>query len=249
MGVVRVSFCLCILWLGGVITGYEPLLYTAPCDQGLTPIAGQVGYTARENRCEGFYVSPVSAPSLELISLLRGALRYNLAAPEQLRIIAPNLGNMATGPLQVRAVARPLRTYYRMDAVLPANGHLVWPVRDVLLPSHLHAERIGVYGWVGTEMKKLFVPLRVVPQGTPVSKAPIEVMVRSSVDLDKLMWRIGPPDGQASSWEQEGGNVPAGQPVTITLPEGPPMVLRLDIAAKAENRDSWARLTLQLIRD
>jgi hypothetical protein len=238
-----------MLWLGSMLSGYEPLLYAVPCDQELTPVAGHVGYTARDNRCEGFYVSPVSAPSLELISLLRGPLRYNLTAPEQLHIIAPDLGAMATGPLQVRAVARPLRTYYRMDAVLPANGHLVWPVRDVLLPSHLHAERIGVYGWVGTEMQKLFVPLRVVPQGTPASKAPIEVMVRSSVDLDRLVWRIATPDGQASSWEQAGGKVPAGQPVTITLPEGPPTVLRLDIAAKTENRDSWARLTLQLIRD
>lgn len=249
MGVVRVSFCLCVLWLGTVLSGYESLLYAVPCDQGLTPIAGHVGYTVRDNRCEGFYVSPVSAPSLELISLLRGALRYDLAASEQLHITAPNLGTMATGPLQVRAVARPLRTYYRMDAVLPANGRLVWPVRDVLLPSHLHADRIGVYGWVGTEMKKLFVPLRVAPQGAPASKTPIEVMVRSSVDLDRLVWRIAAPDGQASAWEQGGGKVAAGQPVTITLPEGPPMVLRLDIAAKTENRDSWAKLTLQLIRD
>jgi hypothetical protein len=249
MGVARIFGCLLFLLGCSILSGPVALLYAAPCDQELTPIAGHVGYTSRENRCEGFYVSPVSAPSLEILSVLRGPLQYTLSAQEQLVIVAPNLGSIVAGPLRVRAVARPLRTYYRMDAILPASGRLVWPVQDVLLPSRLHAERLGVYGWVGTETDKTFVPLRVVPQGTPVAKAPIQVIVRSTVDIDKLVWRLTAKDEPVSPWEQGSANVPAGQPVTITLPEGPPMVLRLDIAAKAENRDSWAKLTLQLIRD
>jgi hypothetical protein len=238
-----------LLLFGSVLSGQGTLLHAAPCDQQLTPIAGQVGYTARKNRCEGFYVSPVSAPTLELISLLRGPLRYDLKPQAQLLIIAPKLGTMAKGPVQVRAVARPLRTYYRMDAVLPDDGRMVWPVKDVLLPSLLYAERIGVYGWVGTEAEKIFVPLRVVPQGTQAPKVPIEVVVRSTMDLEGLVWRLAVKDEQAGDWQQGGANISAGQPVTISLPEGASQVLRLDIAAKAENFESWAKLTLQLIRD
>ena len=248
MGFAPASLRLCLL-LGCLSLVYGPLLYAAPCDQNLTPIVGHVGYAARDNRCEGFYVAPVSAPSLELISLVRGKVQYDLTQQERLVILTPGLGQMTQGPVYIRAVARPLRTYYRMDTVLPANGRFLWPVQDVLLPARLHAERLGVYGWVGTEADKIFVPLRVVPQGRQAPKAPIEVMVRSAVDLEGLVWRLAAQGAPASGWQQGGANIAAGQPVTIALPEGPRAQLRLDIAAKADNRDDWTKLTLQLIRD
>src|SRR5216683_4982848 len=49
-----------------------------PCDPALRPVQGEAGYTPRRNRCEGLYVSPISAPGLELVSLLRGKIRYDL---------------------------------------------------------------------------------------------------------------------------------------------------------------------------
>lgn len=241
--------CGLVLWLGGLLSlSVGSCVDAAPCDQDLTPLSGDVGYMARDNRCEGFYVSPVSAPSLELISLLRGRLHYDLDSPTPLLITAPARRTIQPGPIRVRAVALPLRTYYRMDAVLPEGGQLTWP-KHVLSPSRLYAERVGVYGWIGPETEKLFVPLRVFQQGTPPPKTAIEVMLRSAVDLEGLVWRLTVGDSPSPAWQQGEANIPAGQPVTIRLPDGPVTRVRLDVAAKVENRDRWAKLTLRLIRD
>ena len=51
------------------------------------------------------------------------------------------------------------------------------------------------------------------------------------------------------SWQTAATNVPAGHPVTIKLPEGPRTILRLEVAAKAENRAQWSKLTLRILRD
>ena len=221
----------------------------AQCDQNLRPITGQAGYTARGSRCEGLYVSTVSAQSLELISLLRGKLHYDLQPNVQLTIVGPDISGMAQGRIQVRAVAQPLRTYYRMDTILPTNRRMLWPIKDVLLPLRLHADRVGVYGWIETQPEKLFVPLRIIPQGGSLPQAPIEVIVRSSLDVEGLVWRMAAENDDPPPWQTAATNVPAGHPVTITLPEGPRTILRLEVAAKAENRAQWSKLTLRILRD
>jgi hypothetical protein len=191
----------------------------------------------------------VSAQSLELISLLRGKLHYDLQPDVQLTIVGPDLSGMAQGPIQVRAVAQPLRTYYRMDTILPKNHRLLWPVKDVLFPLRLHADRVGVYGWIETQPEKLFVPLRVIPQGGSLPRMPIEVIVRSSLDVEGLVWRLAADKSDPPPWQTGGTNVPAGHPVTITLPEGPRTILRLEVAAKVENRAQWSKLNLRILRD
>jgi hypothetical protein len=221
----------------------------AQCDQSLRPIAGQAGYTARGSRCEGLYVSDVSAQSLELISLLRGKLHYDLQPDVQLTIVGPDVAGMAQGRIQVRAVAQPLRTYYRMDTLLPANRRMVWPVKDVLFPLRLHADRVGVYGWIEAQPEKLFVPLRIIPQGGSLPQAPIEVIVRSSLDVEGMVWRVAAENDNPPPWQTAGANIPTGHPVTITLPEGPRTILRLEVAAKPENRTQWSKLTLRILRD
>ena len=106
----------------------------------------------------------MSAQSLELISLLRGKLHYDLQPNVQLTIVGPDISGMAQGRIQVRAVAQPLRTYYRMDTILPTNRRMLWPIKDVLLPLRLHADRVGVYGWIETQPEKLFVPSALSPR-------------------------------------------------------------------------------------
>ncbi|HEY7493695.1 MAG TPA: hypothetical protein VIH59_21620 [Candidatus Tectomicrobia bacterium] len=208
-----------------------------------------MGYVLRSGRCEGLYVSLVSAQTLEPISLLRGRLHYALQPDVQLTVSAPDIADITSAPVQVRAVARPLKTYYRMDAVLPASRRIVWPVRDVLLPLHLDAGSIGVYGWVDTQDGRLYVPLRVVPQGAALPQEPIELVVRSTVDVETLVWRVAIVGQQASAWNRAGTGIPAGQATTITLPDGPRATLRLEVKAKAQNRDSWSQLSLRVFRD
>jgi hypothetical protein len=225
---------------------------TRLCDRGLTPIRDPTGYTARGNRCEGLYESPVSSTGLELVSLTRGKLRFELDPALQLTVSAPDPGDAAPGPVRVRAVAKRLRTYYRMDAELPPSRQLSWPVRDVLWPEGLGAERIGLFGWVERDGERIFVPLRLAPQGQPIVPGTVELVVRSTADVERVVWRWmaeGGPSPGPGGWRNLAGSTPAGQPITIVVPEGPRAILRVEVTAKLPGSDEWPRLSLRLLRD
>src|ERR1035441_5845473 len=76
------------------------------CDQ-LQPLPGSFEYKDRGNRCEGFYVANVGIRTIDLISLIRGAIKYSLQPSVVLRVstIPQSL------PVHIRAVAIPPRTY------------------------------------------------------------------------------------------------------------------------------------------
>jgi hypothetical protein len=216
-----------------------------PCDRLLQPIPGHTGYVLRSGRCEGLYISSVSAASLELISLLRGKLRYALQPNVRLLLSAPEVADIAPGPVRVRAIARPLRTYYRMDAVLPTTRQMAWPVDDVLLPLNLSAERIGVFGWLQRGAEKIFIPLRVAQPGDVTPEGPVELLVRATAAIERLVWRTF----GSLPWQEAATQVAEGQPVSILLPEGPRMVVRLEVKAKVANSADWLNLPLPVLRD
>jgi hypothetical protein len=222
------------------------------CDHRLRPISGNAGYIWRGDRCEGFYVSPVAAMDLEVVSLLKGKLRFDLQPNVRLEVSAPSIAGVTEGPVQVRAVALPLRTYYRMDAVLPPNRPLLWPVDALLLPWRLEANRIGMFGWVGAEADRTFVPLQAMQPGAPPPQGPLELVVRSSVDVETVKWRssvASEPSSSPPRWLDAGAtSVPAGRPVTIVLPDGPTAVLRVEVTAKERNSDRWSLLNIRIIR-
>ncbi len=223
-----------------------------PCDPGLQPAPGNKGYLSRSGRCEGLYVSPVSAPSLALISLLRGKLRYDLQPSVQLILSAPDVADIAPGPVHVRAVARPVNTYYRMDAVLPATRQLAWAVEEVLLPLRLAADKLGVFGWVEKGTEKIFVPLHMAPPGGATREGAIECMVRPTVAIDRIVWRASPEGGLPAvpfPWQDAATRVAAGQPVTISLPEGPRALVRVEVKAKVSESDRWLELVFRVVRD
>src|ERR1043166_1414631 len=93
----------------------------------------QSGYQRRGDRCEGLYVANVGAHSLAAMSFSLGKIRFELDPAVRLQVSAPG----QTQSINVRAVAIPPKTYYRMDAALPAGATMVWPVRDVLLKASL----------------------------------------------------------------------------------------------------------------
>jgi len=241
----------CYWSLASVLMGLlgVSLVHAGPCDQHLKPIPDRTGYMQRSGRCEGLYVSPVSAPTLELISLLRGKLEYDLDTDKQLEVTPPKVPPTAPGPLYIRAVARPLKTYYRMDATIALGDRLIWPLLDVLEPLRLDASRIGLYAWLQTDTGKLFVPLRVALQRAAPSVGPIETVIRSTVDVEALLWRVAGNQETVSAWQQAGVNIAAGQPVSLDVPEGPQAILHLEVAAKALHQDIWAKLFLDVWRD
>ena len=215
---------------------------------GLPPLQGsQVGYQKRGDRCEGLYVANVGAHSLAATSFSLGKIRYELSSSVRLQVSAPG----QTQPVNVRAVAIPPKTYYRMDATLPAGASMVWPVRDVLLPANLSDTRIGIFGWKGTENNKTLVPVRVMPQGAPVTAASPFLTVQASFDVQKVKWRSAPASNNVclafGPWQDAiERSVTASWPIAINLsklPAGPHCV---EAAAQSGESMSWETLKLRV---
>jgi hypothetical protein len=226
----------------------------APCDTQLAPASGPLGYRLRDRdvRCEGLYLSPVSAPSIELISLLQGSLRFDLLPNVQLLVLVPNGVDLPPEErVKVRAVAFPLGKYYRLDGVLSAKGSMSWPVSDVLLPAKLGAGQVGLFGWIGSDFDRVFVPLHVAIAGEPVLPNQTILTVRAAHDLEIIVWRAYSETRLSQdlpAWTTAAKSILAGQPVSIDLPKGPETRLRIDVAAKSRDRDEWASLRIQLVR-
>jgi hypothetical protein len=228
----------------------------ASCDPVLTPFPGSdLGYASHGNRCEGFYVANVSSESLEVVSVLQGILRFDWKPDVVLQVSAPSF---TQGTVNVRAVAIPLKTYYRMDGTVAPRQTMQWPIEDVIFPGQLTAPRLGVYGWVGSEKDKTFVPLRVTQKDglkSKQSQANTHLILRSTVDVDTVLWRYSTVKRNRCSrfveWqEQNTAPVNAGWPVTITLPEpsGKKGDLCLEIAAKEKDNDEWLKLQIRVWR-
>jgi len=119
-----------------VIVSLPACAVAGPCEIGLSasPEAGQDGYGEREGgrRCEGIYVTPVGGKQVELVSLSRGRLWYDLNRSSTLQIRLSGV----SGPARVRAVGIPDGLYYQMDAVLADGQTLDWP-NDVLKNEHI----------------------------------------------------------------------------------------------------------------
>ena len=228
----------------------------ASCDPVLTPFPGSdLGYGSHGNRCEGFYVANVSSESLEVVSVLQGILLFDWKPDVVLQVSAPDF---TQGPVNVRAVAIPLKTYYRMDGTVAPQQSMQWPIKDIVFPGQLKAPRLGVYGWVGSENDKTFVPLRVTQKDSSKSsrsQAKTYLILRSSVDVDTVLSRYSTVKSNQcakfAEWqEQNSAPVNAGWPVTITLPEfsGKKGDLCLEFAAKEKNNDEWLKLQIRIWR-
>src|SRR5688572_32646546 len=179
------TFVLCTLAM------LTPTAYSQPaCDPLLRPVTGQLGYVPRETRCEGLYVSPISGRTLEIVSLTLGTVRYSLDSDMQLELRGPDSALLDQEKLNVRAVALPLNTYYRMDDVLPAGETLTWPIDAVLLPARLNDGRIGIFGWVDTLNERIFAPIEIL--GRERAQDPrrtVNLIVRSTVETNGVLWR------------------------------------------------------------
>jgi hypothetical protein len=189
----------------------------------LEPTAGEYGYKIRgdgRDRCEGMYVAPNAGSVLEVISLYHEPMPVG-REDVVLTVSPPPLGRFASEVVKIRAVAKDVRTYYRMDAELKPKGILRWPVDDVLLPSGLVPDGFGVHGWIDDEEEgRLFIPLRIGVESEPPSKpAGVVLLVRTSVRLDELRWRVRVPGALTPpNWSSSHYSLIAGQTFEIDLP-------------------------------
>jgi hypothetical protein len=206
-------------------------------------------YQQRQNRCEGFYDSPV-AGTLELLAFLTEPVIFNWQEDVVLDVSAPGISK----EVNVRAVGLPLKTYYRMDARLKGPEHLVWPIRDVLYPGGLNADRIGAFGWRKEDDNTVYLPLRIVEQNPPSGSGPRTapfVIIRSSVDIETVRFRwatiVTGRCGTPSRWEAPSqGVINAGQPLKIGLATNRGGSTCLEVRARPVNQDTWLPLTVLL---
>jgi len=110
------------LILLGLVLPCALLAQSTKCEP-LSPLPGSTSqYKDRGNRCEGFYVADVGIKSIELISFTEGRLSYELKPGVKLQVSTPT----QTGQVHVRALAKPPKTYYRMDTTLEGSSVLIW---------------------------------------------------------------------------------------------------------------------------
>ena len=217
------------------------------CDK-LTPLQGsKTGYQKRGNRCEGVYVINIGAPSLVPKSFTLGPIRYDLNATPVLEISAPG----QTEPVNIRATAIPLKTYYRLDAVLPARSVLSWPLADVLVPEGLSSSRVGVLGLKGTDKDGVLVPVRVAPKGAATTSSKPLLIIQASFDAQLVKWRWGPLHDQRCAalgqWQDAiSYPVTAGWPITIDLSKLPGGTHCFEAMAQSGVSNDWSPLKLRI---
>lgn len=217
------------------------------CDR-LAPLPGSsYQYKERGNRCEGLYVAEVGAQTIELISLTDGELSFDLRRGVTLQVSVPP----DAGEVRIRALAKPLKTYYRMDATLTAGSVLNWPVDDVLLPQSLSAERIGIFAWRTMGTEKIFAPVKVrAGASSPKSEGKALLSIRTSFDVEKLKWRSAEERQDrclaADEWRDAIDRTTlAGEPVTLSL-AGLKGRRCVDIAALPESSNDWTTLKIRV---
>src|SRR5260221_11779811 len=104
---------------------------------GVQAIAGAMGYQQRSAapRCEGFYQSPVAGESLEILSLVVGAIAYDLTADKILVIAVPEVSRLGVNQVNGAARALPPGTHYPMDAAAASARRLRWRARTRHAPA------------------------------------------------------------------------------------------------------------------
>ncbi len=224
------------------------------CDSLVESAGGQYGYTLREgdSRCEGLYKSRVSATELQLVSISIGEMRYTNAV-KSLAISLPASTHPDIGPIHVRGMAIPLKTYYRMDAVMAPGEAMRWPLQDVVHPSSLRSRDLGVLAWAEIDGKRLYIPVQVRPLNAEGDDRPgTEVIVKilSTSHLEKLLWRFK-GDLAWRTANGDGRTVRSGRPVSfrpLRHAEGADSIVELEFVGKVRNSDRRAFLSFSLWR-
>lgn len=133
--------------------------------------------------------------SVQVISLVRGRLRYDLpAAPDRpggdrlLLVHVPHLPpeSGARAKVAVLGTTRESNLNWALDATVPEGDVLRWNLDDVIVPQRLASGRVGIAGQAGEEGAEegggVYVPVAVRGQaGAPVREDSTELVVRIAV--------------------------------------------------------------------
>ena len=222
------------------------------CDT-LVPAQGQIEYRWRQNRCEGSHRSNVSSGDLELVSLLVGRLAARRRAIPGSRSSCRPFRRALSGPIRIRAVAIPPRTYYRMDATANAGGACCGQWERYWGPPSSQWSASACSDGLTRRQSGCscrFGLCRVDRPAPPEGKSSSGSELSSAVDW--VRWRAhveGAPPQDLPDWQdaaREG--LDAWKPVTVPLPAGAAAILRVDVRAKPQNSDQTQLLSVRVAR-
>ncbi|MEO1092476.1 MAG: hypothetical protein AAFX81_17790 [Pseudomonadota bacterium] len=248
-----------LLCLAGTSAVSAQQIATPDCAR-LHPIPGALGYAERDDarRCEGFFQAPVGTAALEVVFFLTGEISFDADQHDGLIVAAPTSLPDATEGLSIAGVTLSHQTYYRMDATIPGDGALRWPIDVVLAPAGIGASDIGVYGWLAGPSSPVFVPVSVTavpteadPSAEPASAAagPTSLGLRAMTELERVTWRPRDESGPLAEWaELAPTSVFAGDLLRLELPPGPSGLVDLEFAALRAATGEWLRRDLTVWR-
>jgi hypothetical protein len=181
------------VWFAVGMALFPAVAQALECDPMLTPTPGAQGYRVRADdiRCEGFYVSPVSGPPIEIVSFTYGSLAQlsprNRRVAVQLAVAQP-----PQGPVFVRATGIPMALYYRLDGELRPGRGLTWPLEEVLAHDRLTGNEVGVYAYVRSTAGSItYLPVSVsLPGNTPPVLGHPRIVLRALEGITDATWAL-----------------------------------------------------------
>jgi hypothetical protein len=199
---------------------------TLLCDPDLVTNSEQpYSYRLRGDRCEGIYVEKVASTTLLVASYTESFEDDNSALNNVLNIKWPAV---AADTVHLRANILQRKLYYRMDTVRPAgDGSYHWPT-DLLKALDIQRHDIGLVGWTerefGADIRRVYIPIRVRPQGEPWQRGTHELVVIPGREIEELYLSIAQLDvhGSLVTSILDGeplryGYYPAERPVVIPI--------------------------------
>lgn len=235
----------------GIFSSASYLKAQPPCEQKILDLADSntTGYQPRsDSMCEGVYTAPRKGePSLEMVLLTQGLPKYNLGEDRFLFVDIPGLNELKDLPIRLQAVGREEGVHYRMDAYLPAQGAFVWPLGTVLEKEGIEDFQLGVYGWIESENRRVFLPLSIKTQQS-ASRAldQIHLIVRTPLRLDWMAWRVAAEKVPFGNFEEiERSDLFASELIVLKIPSGAKGVLKIEVQGKPHNRNRKGNIWLQ----
>jgi hypothetical protein len=193
-----------------------------------------------DSRCEGVYQQITTTAALEIVGLVHHPLAFEIKHDKIITISAPEIHEAVL----IRAEGIPLRSYYRMDAVLAPGAVFHWPL-ELLAQIKLNATNVGIFGRLQGN-PDIYVPLRLQhpdalqePEDTP------QLILRATENLSSVNWRYAEANngqcGKMRHWLTLDAprGFRSGQPISVPLPEVDSPQLCIEVVAQPRFGKDW----------
>ncbi len=209
------------------------------CDKNLKiETSDRFTYKKRGNRCEGFYKTKVSIPSLDIIGLIQGFFSYRMDENEVIKVSSKV--NDSGYKLHIQANSIPLKKYYQMDCIIETTDTLYWPLNDVIYPKQIDDKDLIIIGRLVNKNDTILTPLQANPERTNIiHDTVVRVFARSSIDLSYIYYKYM-QNNTESQWIKINTTGLAGDPIIIELEADIKGWVSLIISGKIKGiKDKW----------